>query len=155
MQEAAQAQPPALSPSKADSSSQQIDQPQGSLLHTPAAATPAAATPAPAPASTPAGQPNTAAAAGAAPAVTPAANAVSSPAATPVPASLLRHTQAANLLTGSPLAATPASRAQTSGSSRQAEEAAGEGRPPAAAGMHAPSQATQNTEVCLLLHTTC
>lgn len=86
----------------------------------------------------------TAAAAVAAAAATPAAG---TPAATPVPGSLLRATQAANLLTGSPLGATPASRAQTSSSGRQAGPAEDVERPPAAAGMHAPSQATQNTEV--------
>ena len=93
--------------------------------------------------------------AAAAAAATPAA---ATPAATPVPASLLRHTQAANLLTGSPLAATPASRAQTGSSGRQAGAPASAGRGPAAAGMHAPSQATQNTEVTLhllLLHFCC
>ena len=148
MQQAAQAQPAALSSAHIDSTSQHADQLQGSPVHTPAAvaATFSAVTPAPAPTPAPLTGDAVAAAANAATA-TPAANAVTSPNATPVPASLLRHTQAANLLTGSPLAATPASRAQISSSSSQAEVPATEGRPPVAAGMHAPSQATQNTEV--------
>ena len=124
-QEAAQqtAQPAALSPTEVDSSPQHDNQAPSSPLQTPAHAvtTVPATTPAPQGAATPAGPPSSSAAAAAAAAaisaaldMTPAANVVFSPAATPVPASLLRHTQAANLLTGSPLAATPATRANTS-----------------------------------------
>ena len=162
-QEAAQqtAQPAALSPTEADSSPQHGNQAPSSPLQTPAHAvtTVPATTPAPQGAATPAGPPSSSAAA-AAPAaaaaaaaisaaldMTPAANVVSSPAATFVPASLLRHTQAANLLTGSPLAATPATRANSSTNVRQADAPPSQTRPLAAAGMHAPSQATQNTEV--------
>ena len=149
LQEAAQPQPAALSPAAADSTSQHGDPPHGSPVHTPAAAASPllVATPAAQAASPPAGARATSAAAAAASAMTPAANAVSSPAATPVPASLLRHTQAANLLTGSPLAATPASRVHPSSSSRQGDAPPSQARPAVAAGMHAPSQATQNTEV--------
>ena len=157
-QEAAQqsAQPAALSPTEVDSSPQHDNQAPSSPLQTPAHAvtTVPATTPAPQGAATPAGPPSSSAAAAAAAAaisaaldMTPAANVVSSPAATPVPASLLRHTQAANLLTGSPLAATPATRANTSTNVRQADAPPSQTRPPAAASMHAPSQATQNTEV--------
>ena len=67
-------------------------------------------------------------------------------AATPAPATLLKYTQPANLLTSSPLAATPASRQQgADGSPTHAAEEALQARPQAV-GMHAPSQATQNTE---------
>ena len=149
LQEAAQTQPAAPSPAAADSTSQHGDQPRSSPVHTPAAAASPLliATPAAQAASPPAGAPATSAAAAAASAMTPAANAISSPAATPVPAGLLRHTQAANLLTGSPLAATPASRVHPSSSGRQGDAPPSQGRPAVAAGMHAPSQATQNTEV--------
>lgn len=75
---------------------------------------------------------------------TPAVMATS--AATPAPATLLKYTQPANLLTSSPLAATPASRQQgADGSPTHAADVALQARPQAA-GMHAPSQATQNTE---------
>ncbi len=153
-QEAAQqtAQPAALSPTKADSSPQHDNPVPSSPVQTPAhpIATIPAITPAGPPSSSAAAAPAAAPAAAAASValvMTPAANVVSSPAATPVPPSLLRHTQAANLLTGSPLAATPATRANTSTNIRQADAPASQTRPPAAAGMHAPSQATQNTEV--------
>ncbi|DBA81937.1 hypothetical protein WJX77_000726 [Trebouxia sp. C0004] len=151
------AQPAGLSTPKADSSPQHDSPASSSPLQTPAHAVTmiTATTPAPQgaaiPGSAAAASPAAAAAAAAAAVsvaldMTPAANVVSSPAATPVPAILLRHTQAANLLTGSPLAATPATRANTSTKIRQADAPASQTRPPAAAGMHAPSQATQNTE---------
>lgn len=98
---------------------------------------------------TPAAMPTTTASVAAA---TPAA---ATPGATPVPASLLRQTQAANLLTGSPLAATPASRAQPDSAGRQPRGPPTEHRAAAAPGMHAPSQATQNTEVRMLLCLLC
>ena len=138
-QQAAQPQHPAASPTRPHLASlPAASQSQNS----PVATTSAAA--APAANLTPVATPTSTAAAAAAVAATPAAN---TPGATPVPVSLLRHTQAANLLTGSPLAATPASRARTGSSGRQAEGPGSEGRRPMAAGMHAPSQATQNTEV--------
>ena len=139
-QQAAQAPQPVGSPSSLDPASQQA---ASQSLSSPAAAPSAAAAANMSPVATP-----TAAAAVAAAAATPAA---AMPSATPLPASLLRHTQAANLLTGSPLAATPASRAQTGSSGRQAGAPPNADRPPAAVGMHAPSQATQNTEVTLQL----
>ena len=152
-EQAAQAAQPIGSPSRPEPASQQAaSQSQSS----PAPASPAAVAAAAAAAAatmSPLATPTAAAAAAAvaAAATTPAA---ASPATTPVPASLLRHTQAANLLTGSPLAATPASRAQTGSSGRQAGAAPSADRRPAAAGMHASSQATQNTEVMLqvLMH---
>ena len=139
-QQAAQAPQPVGSPSSLDPASQQA---ASQSLSSPAAAPSAAAAANASPVATPTAA---AAAAVAAAAATPAA---AMPSATPVPASLLRHTQAANLLTGSPLAATPASRAQTGSSGRQAGAPPSADRPPAAVGMHAPSQATQNTEVTL------
>lgn len=69
------------------------------------------------------------------------------PAATPALASLLKYTQPANLLTSSPLAATPASRQQGAGESPAHAAGVALQARPLVAGMHAPSQATQNTEV--------
>lgn len=138
-QQAVQPQHPAASPTRPHlASPPAASQAQNSPVPTTSAAAAAAAN------LTPVATPTTTAAAAAAVAATPAAN---TPGATPVPVSLLRHTQAANLLTGSPLAATPASRAQTGISGRQPEGPGSEARPPMAAGMHALSQATQNTEV--------
>ena len=146
-QQAGQAPDATSSPRKAHPRSHT----QNSPMHTPAAA--ATGSDAAAADATPAAGLNAVALAAAADvtatpaAATPAANAATSSAATPVPVSLLRHTQAANLLTGSPLAATPASRSYTSSGSRQQGALASEERRPRTTGMHAPSQATQNTEV--------
>ena len=133
------------------------------LALAPGAACASAVTPAPAepPAFTPAAtalpQAATAAAAAAAAAVagTPAAGAAAvagTPGVTPAPVSLLKLTQPANLLTSSPLSATPASRRPGNASTHSpiASDAVmpDQARPPASAGVPPVSQATQNTEVC-------
>lgn len=146
-QEAAQAPQPPASPLTAPPASQQA---ASHSQNSPAPTTSDAA--APAANLTPPAMPTTTAAAAAVAAATPAA---ATPGVTPRPASLLLHTQAANLLTGSPLAATPASRAQTGSGSRQPGAAPSEHRAPAGVGMHAPSQATQNTEVGMLHLSAC